>query len=521
MLKTRIGVAVLTCALVCLGSVTSWACTAVFVGKDASATGHPLVARMEDGASAVSKYIVVTPARKIADGETETFFNGLEWGYPEDMDESLRFFSMPDFCYQDHSEDSWDGGLWPYSAAGINGAGVVVTATETEDRNLLSEKVDPGTPNGVEECMIPALILPRARSAREGVAILGAAVEKFGSAKDPYDDDGKGEIAGLAIADHDEIWYVEYAGHQWAAVRIPDDMYVVNGNITRIDGFDVEDALGERKNFMGSSEVFSFALKNGLPGVDPEDLRDFDFAAAYGDVSDENMAKGSGVRNWWGQRMFSPSIKQAPGKARYPFLMKPDEPISMEKLITFFRSDQYSYDHDFDFEDYRVVSRESNMETHIFDMGETESTPWQVGVVMWVALGPAKDSVYLPFHGGLERSPEGFTVGTDVYDSESASWAFRSVSALARNNIEWRKRLQDFWSDYQKILFDQEKKASEKALDMWNSGDHDGAVAFLSERDIAMAERAVEVARSLESQLITALAQGDDGDFQPKMEDFE
>jgi dipeptidase len=201
--------------------------------------------------------------------------------------------------------------------------------------------------------------------------------------------------------------------------------------------------------------------------------------------------------------------------------MKPDEPISMEKLITFFRSDQYSYDHDFDFEDYRVVSRESNMETHIFDMGETESTPWQVGVVMWVALGPAKDSVYLPFHGGLERSPEGFTVGTDVYDSESASWAFRSVSALARNNIEWRKRLQDFWSDYQKILFDQEKKASEKALDMWNSGDHDGAVAFLSERDIAMAERAVEVARSLESQLITALAQGDDGDFQPKMEDFE
>jgi dipeptidase len=511
--------ALLGCALLGLLAGGALGCTAVFVGKDASATGHPLVARMEDGASAVSKYLVVTPPRHVEPGETETFFNGLEWGYPEGMTESLKFFSLPDFCYEDHGEDSWDGGLWPYSAAGINSEGVVITATETEDRNDLSNAADPGTPNGVEECMIPALVLPRARTAREGVLLLGAAVEKFGSAEDPYNE-GYGEIAGLAIADRDEIWYMEYAGHQWAAVRIPDDMYVVNGNIARIDGFDVEDALGERKNFMGSPGVFSFAVAQGLPGAEAGTEKNFDFAQAYGDVSDENMAKCCGIRNWWGQRWFSPSVKQEPGKARYPFLMKPDKPISVEDIMAFFRSDSYAYEKDFDFEGYRVISRKSNMESHIFEMGETDSVPWQIGVVMWLALGPARESVYLPFHGGLQASPEGYTEGTDVYDGRSASWAFRSPSALVRHNPEWQKKLQNFWIAYQEEVFAQKKNAAVTALAYWNEGNPEKAEASLSEADVKMAEKAVEVARALEAQLITALALEDEEAFDPQIDDF-
>lgn len=509
----------LVCFLLGLLAVPALACTGVFVGKNASATGHPLVARMEDGASAVSKYLVVTPAKKISPGETEVFYNGLEWGYPKDMKETLKFFSLPDFCYQDHSKDSWDGGLWPYSAAGINSEGVVITATITESRNDISNAADPGTPNGVEECMIPALVLPRARTAREGVKILGAAIEKFGSAEDPYNE-GRGEMAGLAIADKDEIWYMEYAGHQWAAVRIPDDMYVVNGNIARINGFDVTDALGEQKNFMSSPGVYSFALRHKLPGVRPGQERNFDFARAYGDLSDENKAKCCGIRNWWGQRWFSPSVKQKPGKALYPFLMKPDKPISVADIMAFYRSTNYRYDGKFNFDGYRVVSRASNMEAHIFEMGETDSIPGQIGVVMWLALGPAMDSVYLPFHGALQTSPRGYTEGTDVYDSLSASWAFRSVSALVRNNPTWQKKLRNFWSTYQRMLFAQEREATAKALDLWNNGEKQKAITWLSKQDVKMAEKAVEVARSLEAQLITALAMNDEDAFNPKIEDF-
>ncbi len=506
---------VVAVGLLLVTAAASFGCTSVFVGKDASATGKPMVARMEDGASAVSKYFVVTPSRSLKEGERETFFNGMTWGYPEDMAETLKFFSLPDFCYLDHSEDSWDGGLWPYSAAGINAEGVAITATETEDRNQRSHDADPPTENGIEECMIVSLVLPRARTAREGVRILGDAVEEFGSAEDPYND-GMGEIAGLAIADRDEIWYFEYAGHQWAAIRVPDDSYIINGNESALRGLDVKDALGERKSAMASPGVFSFAVENELPGHEEADEENFDFARAYGNVSREDMAEYSAIRFWWGQRWFSPSVEQEPGLGRYPFLMKPDEPIKREDIIAFFRSGGYPEDMDYDFEGYRPVSRCSNMEAHLIEMGETDDVPWAVGTVMWLALGPAMDSVYLPFHGGVNRSPAGFTIGTDVYDPHSASWAFRSVSALARQRPGYQKRLRAFWDEYQQMLFEKEEQVSAKAMKLWSAGMEEEAVAYITEQDVAIAQDALRRARELEARLITALAQND-GVFEPQM----
>ena len=510
-------IALIAVGLILVTAAASLGCTSVFVGKDASATGNPIIARMEDGASAVSKYFVVSPARKLTKGETETFFNGLTWGYPEDMKETLKFFSLPDFCYMDHSEDSWDGGLWPYSAAGINSEGVSITATETEDRNQKSHDADPPTENGIEECMIVGLILPRARTAREGVQILGDAIEKFGSAEDPYND-GMGEIAGLAIADQDEVWYVEYAGHQWAAIRVPDDSYVINGNESALRGLNVKDAVGKQKNAMASPGVFSFAVENQLPGYEDADEKNFDFARAYGNVSKEDMATYSAVRFWWGQKWFTPSVEQEPGLGRYPFLMKPDKPITKEEIIAFFRSEGYPKDMDFDFEGYRPVSRCSNMEAHIIEMGEKGDFPWAIGTVMWLSLGPAMDSVYLPFHGGVNRSPAGFTIGTDVYDQESASWAFRSVSALARQKPEYQQNLRNFWNEYQQMLFTREAEISEQAMKLWKEGKEDEAIVYLTDQDVAIAEAAVKKARELEAQLITALAQDDDGEFAPTME---
>ena len=511
----RIGA--LAIGLILAVAAASLACTSVFVGKDASATGNPLVARMEDGASAVSKYFVVTPSRILKEGELETFFNGMTWGYAWDMERTLKFFSLPDFCYLDHSADSWDGGLWPYSAAGINSEGVAITATETEDRNRKSHDADPPTENGIEECMIVSLVLPRARTAREGVQILGAAIEKFGSAEDPYND-GMGEIAGLAIADQDEIWYMEYAGHQWAAVRVPDDSYIINGNESALRGLDVVDALGEQKTAMASPGVFSFAVDNELPGFEEADEENFDFARAYGNVSQEDMATYSAVRVWWGQRWFTPSVEQEPGQGRYPFLMNPDKPITREDIIAFFRSEGYPTDMNFNFEGYRPVSRGSNMEAHIIEMGEKGDLPWAVGTVMWLALGPAMDSVYLPFHGGVNRSPAGYTIGTDVYDSKSASWAFRSVSALARQNPEYQQTLRAFWNEYQQMLFQKEAEVADRAMTFWNAGMETEAIVYITGQDVQLAQDAVKKARELEAQLITAFAQGDDGEFAPTME---
>ena len=57
-------------------------------------------------------------------------------------------------------------------------------------------------------------------AAREGVERLGALVEQHGIS----------EESAVVFADDNETWYMEiYSGHQWAAIRFPDDSYAVIG----------------------------------------------------------------------------------------------------------------------------------------------------------------------------------------------------------------------------------------------------------------------------------------------------
>lgn len=65
------------------------------------------------------------------------------------------------------------------------------------------------------------MILPRAKTAREGVEILGKIVETIGA----------GEGFGVVLIDNNESWYFETGtGHQWLAQRTPKDKYFASGN---------------------------------------------------------------------------------------------------------------------------------------------------------------------------------------------------------------------------------------------------------------------------------------------------
>ena len=69
------------------------------------------------------------------------------------------------------------------------------------------------------------LVLPYIKSAREGVERLGQLLKTYGT----Y------EPNGIAFADKEEVWWLEtIGGHHWAAVRIPDDSYVVAPNLSLI-----------------------------------------------------------------------------------------------------------------------------------------------------------------------------------------------------------------------------------------------------------------------------------------------
>jgi dipeptidase len=94
-------------------------------------------------------------------------------------------------------------------------------------------------PGGVIWTEFLQLVLERATSASEGVALVGDTCERHGLSCD------SGTM--VAVADADEAWWVELAreGH-WAAQRVGDDEVSVRANCYRIPGF--ADSFGDPAN---------------------------------------------------------------------------------------------------------------------------------------------------------------------------------------------------------------------------------------------------------------------------------
>ena len=228
------------------------ACTTLLVGKKASFDGSTIIARNEDSPNGVfcpKKFVVVKPEDQPR--HYKAVLTHLEVDLP---DNPMRYSAVPNALDNE--------GIW--AAAGVNEKNVAMTATETISSNARVLGADPlvefvpaqGKPGeegyvpevvgGISEEDMVTLTLPYINSAREGVQRLGSLLEQYGT----Y------EMNGIAFSDTNEIWWLEtIGGHHWIARRVPDDSYVVMPNQLGIDYFDLNDAFGEQKEFMCSSDL--------------------------------------------------------------------------------------------------------------------------------------------------------------------------------------------------------------------------------------------------------------------------
>ncbi|MCC3237223.1 C69 family dipeptidase, partial [Pediococcus acidilactici] len=215
------------------------ACTSVMVGKQASLDGATYISRNEDRLVAIHpKRFLVQPA---VSGRQEIYkspYNGLTVPLPES---GYRYTSTPN---ADESEG-------PNEEDGFNEKNVGESATESVYANERVLAYDPFVKNGLAEDSMTTLVLPFIDSARDGVRYLGELVKKYGSA----------EGNGVQFNDADEVWYMEIVtGHQWVAVRIPDDCYAVAANQIAIEDIDFNDP----DNYMWADGIQEFVEKHGL-----------------------------------------------------------------------------------------------------------------------------------------------------------------------------------------------------------------------------------------------------------------
>ncbi len=407
-------------------------CTTILVGKNASYNGSTLVARNEDsgaGAFDPKKFIVVQP--KEQPRHYKSVLSHVEIELPE---KPMRYSAMPNAIDKE--------GIW--AAAGVNEENISMTATETITSNERVLAADPlveyrPAENGKEEVKggigeedIVTITLPYIHSAREGVLRLGSLLESYGT----Y------EMNGIAFQDQDEIWWLEtIGGHHWIAKRVNDDAYVIMPNQFGIDEFDLEDALGAKKEHMCSTDLKEFIAENHLDlSMDGH----FHARDAFGSHSDADHIYNT-PRAWILQRYFNPrSVKwegegadYGPGSDDLPWQRIPEKKITVEDikyaLSNHFQGTDYDPYGKYGEERTRASFRPIGVNRNNF-LSLTElrpDQPFESRALEWVAFGSNVFNAFVPFYANVDRTPEYFANTGEQVTSESFYWANRLIAAMA------------------------------------------------------------------------------------------
>lgn len=457
-------------------------CTSITCGKKATADGSVITSHTDDSHRTRSS-IFINPAKDYPAGSMCDITKRV----PCDT------FAMPLYVYQKVGEIPQVNHTFAYVNSAypcINEHQLAVGESTFGGREQLQSD------KGLIDCtMLVQLMIERCTTARDAIQLAGELTAKYG-----YIDAGE----CLTIADKKEVWHLEIlgpgkdkVGSIWAAQRVPDDHLSVNANASRIRKIDIKN----KDCFMASENIFQVALDSGWC-TSPED---FEFCYAYAPESRTSFA--SRRREWRVFDMVAPSLKLDPNAENFPFSVKPDEPVTMEKLVAIFKD--YYEGTPFDMtKDMLVPDKEGKMmisplaNPHMpYDanklfringgwgwMGERTIARWYtmyatiiqcrdwlpdpIGGVVWLAMDNVATSVYVPVYCGVTDLPKQYKVcGREQgFSNESAWWIFNRLGTLtAQRWGDMRHDVDNVWNPIQKELFERQPEFEKEAVLLYNT----------------------------------------------------
>ena len=397
------------------------ACTTILVGKDASYDGSTIIARNEDSANGEfcpKRFIVVKP-----DEQPRHYKSVLSHVEVDLPDEPLQYTAVPNADLKE--------GIW--GEAGVNEANVAMSATETLTTNERVLGAEPEVPGGIGEEDFLTLVLPYVKTAREGVARLGALLEQYGT----Y------EMNGVAFSDVDEIWWLEtVGGHHWIAKRVPDEAYVTMPNQLGIDEFDLDDALGNQEEHMCSADLGEFIERNHLD-LAVENVTPFNPRDAFGSHSDSDHVYNT-PRAWYMQRFLNPYDEQWDGQDAdhqptaddIPWARQPDRKITIEDvkyvLSSHYQGTPYDPYGKLGDQHSRHMFRPIgiNRQSQLSVMQIRPYRPQVNRAVQWIAYGSNPFNTLVPFFPNVDSTPKYLEDTTTRVTSENFYWENRIIAAL-------------------------------------------------------------------------------------------
>ncbi len=422
--KNFFRVGLVTVFLVLSLSISSLACTGFYVGKNVSEDGSVMIARTEDISSSSVKRFIVHPAMDHAEGEMFKDAHGLTFPMPA---HTYRYTATP-------ASQHRGTGKAPFGAAGFNEMGVASTSTITAYPSEAAISLDPFVKNGLHELSCNDIILSQATSARHGIEIVADIVDKYGS--------GEGNI--IMTADKNEAWYMEiYTGHQYAAIKLPDDMAAVIPNAYMLGEVDIESP-----DVIVSENIVSLA-KNA--GIVKETNGNINLRATYA----EKEKKSNTIRIWGGRRMLHGEIEKDPYDTEYTLLFEPSKKISVKDVMDASRTRYEGTKYNLDFEDnkyLRGISTSRQEECHILQI--RPDMPMEIANVMWLCLSNAEFAPYVPYYASaITQTPTICTLDPKEYNPLSMYWASRSLNTLcAQNRDLYGYKVKSYFNLYENNL---------------------------------------------------------------------
>ena len=486
------------------------ACCGFIIGRQLTKDGTTLFGRTEDypyypnGGKHNKNYVVVDANTYNEGDQIEYESNGFT--YPHAASE-MKYTATYDSARGDGSNGA-------FGEHGFNEAGVSMTATVTAIPNKKVLKTDPLTGNGIPEAAMLDVVLPRVKSAREGVEFLAKVIEEKGSAE--------GNV--VVFADQKETWYMEIlSGHQYVAVKVPEDKYAVFANTYYLGHVDLNDT----ENVIASKDVEKVAKESGNYKTDKDG--NFHIAKSYGP---EKYAEGDRSRTYAGITLLDPDSKVTYEDDEYELFRSPTDPNKKYTLEDAFalqrnrfehlngrfvpddqigvkkqgddgsndtvRKDQYKY----------ALGNENVIDAHVYQINP--NLPKSFGGTVWLGMGPSRNTPYVPFYGNVKDTYEAFKPQTATYDPNSWYWTVWHIDQMAIHNQDlFGKSIQNHWKALEEQLIIEQKVSDAKYAAL--KADEAAAKAVedkVTEDALARSERLFKQFKQYESELSATLKEG-------------
>ncbi len=481
-------------ALMLILPLTTKACYTIVAGKKATVDGSVLLAHNEDDYSIqlmnfwqVSRqnFQAGTRLKLIRGGSIPQLSQTWAFSWIEDVNQEYSDFYM----------NEW-------------GVSLVSNACGSKIKN-------PELTDGGIGYMLRRIVAQRAKTAREGVKIAGALLDKFGYAA------GAGSGRTLVIADKNEAWLLDILpGKYWIAERVPDDAVVLQPNIYVIRKVDFNDTV----NFIfPKKDLRKYAIKNGW--YHPKKDKAFDFSYIFSEFRSRHFAERAfDTRQWRGQQLLSgKTVTTAEAKkSGLPFSVIPSHMLAPADLMQVLRDHYEGTPYDMTLN--KKVNPNNGSErtictksTQVSMVAQLRSNfPKEIGPVLWLSFGRPDMNTYVPFYpiaaklpacyhfvpgnGGWKSSlAHHFTPlpGTFTYQPDRAFWIYNDLENISGlGYYQTVGMIKKTWKAQEQQAFAWQPAIEKSALELYKNNPQKAGL-FLQQYSNARAMEALHTAKQL------------------------